>query len=179
MPLPRLGSTRELVIGPDNVWVSRQLEDRVLRVSTTGRVVGTTDFPEDSGPHGIDVDRRSHVWVTEEAGAAYAELDPVTGLITEHRTDVEGAKLAALDFDCFGNLWVRYNLPGLIDRVRPDLTVSRCTLPTTAPVGHRIISGPDGSMWFTELAADTVGSITTGCPTPRRLSRADSVSPDL
>ncbi|MEU8786915.1 hypothetical protein [Streptomyces sp. NPDC048637] len=64
------------------------------------------------------------------------------------------------------NLWVQYNQPGLIDRVRPDLTTSRYTLPTTAPVGHRIISGPDGSMWFTELAADTVGSITTGCPTP-------------
>ncbi|MER5474300.1 hypothetical protein [Streptomyces sp. NPDC002685] len=295
MPPPRLGSTHELIIGPDgNLWVSQQLENRVLRVSTAGRVVGIIDFPDNSGPHGIDKDRRGHVWVTEEftnslvelnaagkriaryplpqtsvgphglrigcdghtvwwtgkangtigsfdprthtwtvhrlasdsqpiylargphcamffteltgnrigridtngvlreyaiptpdsrpiavvagrhdhvwfteeAGAAYAELDPVTGHITEHRTDVEDAKLAGLDFDCFGNLWVQYNQPGLIDRVRPDLTTSRYTLPTTAPVGHRIISGPDGSMWFTELAADTVGSITTGCPTP-------------
>ncbi|MFC5248076.1 hypothetical protein [Streptomyces nigrescens] len=83
-----------------------------------------------------------------------------------HRTNVEGAKLAGLAFDCFGNLWVQYNQPGLIDRVRPDPTTSRYTLPTTAPVGHRIISGPDGSMWFSELAVDIVGSITTGCPTP-------------
>ncbi|MCR8573351.1 hypothetical protein [Streptomyces sp. Isolate_219] len=295
MPLPRLGSTHELVIGPDgNLWVSQQLEDRVLRVSTAGRVVGITEFPSNSRPHGIDKDRRGHVWVTEEdtnalvelaatgeriaryplplpgagphglrigcdghtvwwtgkengtigsfdprthrwtvhrlapdsqpiylergprcamffteltgsrvgrvdangvvreyatptpdsrpiaiaagrhghmwfteeAGAAYAELDPATGRITEHRTNVEGAKLAGLAFDCFGNLWVQYNQPGLIDRVRPDLTTSRYTLPTTAPVGHRIISGPDGSMWFSELAVDIVGSITTGCPTP-------------
>ncbi|MEW9516042.1 Vgb family protein [Streptomyces tubercidicus] len=298
MPPPWLGSTHELVIGPDgdNLWVSQQLEDRVLRVSTTGRVVGTIDFPENSGPHGIDKDQRGHVWVTEEftnalveldatgkrlaryplpypgagphglrigcdghtvwwtgkengavgsfdprthtwtvhrlaadsqpiylargprcamffteltgnrigridadgrlreydiptpdsrpiavaagrrghmwfteeAGAAYAELDPDNGRITEHRTDVPGAKLAGLAFDCFGNLWVQYNQPGLIDRVRPDLTTSRYTLPTTAPVGHRIISGPDGSVWFSELAADNVGSITTGCPPPPR-----------
>lgn len=297
MPPPWLGSTHELVIGPDgNLWVSQQLENRVLRVSTTGRVVGITAFPGNSGPHGIDKDQRGHVWVTEEftnalveldptgkriaryplpypgagphglrigcdghtvwwtgkengtvgsfdprthtwtvhplapdsqpiylargprcamffteltgsrvgridangrlreyatptpdsrpiaiaagrhdhmwfteeAGAAYAELDPLTGRITEHRTDVEGAKLAGLAFDCFGNLWVQYNQPGLIDRVRPDLTTSRYTLPTTVPVGHRIISGPDGSMWFTELAADNVGSITTGCPPPHQ-----------
>lgn len=303
MPPPWLGSTHELVIGPDgdNLWVSQQLEDRVLRVSTTGRVVGTIDFPENSGPHGIDKDQRGHVWVTEEftnalveldatgkrlaryplpypgagphglrigcdghtvwwtgkengtvgsfdprthtwivhrlaadsqpiylargprcamffteltgnrigridadgrlreydiptpdsrpiavaagrrghmwfteeAGAAYAELDPDNGRITEHRTDVPGAKLAGLAFDCFGNLWVQYNQPGLIDRVSPDLTTSRYALPTTAPVGHRIISGPDGSMWFSELAADNVGSITTGCPPPpRRLEPA-------
>ncbi|WP_142213181.1 hypothetical protein [Streptomyces sp. SLBN-118] len=266
MPPPWLGSTHELIIGPDgNLWVSQQLEDRVLRVSTTGRVVGTIDFPDNSGPHGIDKDWRGHVWLTEEfanalveldatgkriasyplplpgagphglrigcdghtvwwtgkdngtvgsfdprthawtvhslapdsqpiylargprcamffteltgnrigrvdtngflreyaiptpdsrpiavaagrsghvwfteeAGAAYAELDLVTGRITEHRTDVPDAKLAGLAFDCFGNLWVQYNQPGLIDRVRPDLTVSRYTLPTAAPVGHR------------------------------------------
>ncbi|MFF8897320.1 hypothetical protein ACF082_07510 [Streptomyces lydicus] len=293
MPLPRLGSTHELVIGPDrNLWVSQQLQDRVLRVSATGQVVGIIEFPPNSMPHGIDKDRRGHVWVTEEAtnalveldpagkrigsyplpvpgagphglrigcdgrtvwwtgkeggsignfdprtrgwtvyplapdsqpiflargprcamffteltagrvgrvdangrlreyatptpdsrpiavavnrrghvwfteeaGAAYAHLDPDTGRITEHRTDVPNAKLAALAFDCFGNLWVQYNQPGLIDRVRPDLTTTRYTLPTAVPVGHRIIPGPDGSMWFSELAADTVGSLTTGCP---------------
>ncbi|MCX5446582.1 hypothetical protein OSI21_13850 [Streptomyces libani] len=88
------------------------------------------------------------MWFTEEAGAAYAELDPATGRITEHRTNVEGAKLAGLAFDCFGNLWVQYNQPGLIDRVRPDPTTSRYTLPTTAPVGHRIFparTAPYGS----------------------------------
>lgn len=72
---------------------------------------------------------------------------------------------------------VQYNQPGLIDRVRPDLTISRYTLPTTVPVGHRIISGPDGSMWFSELAVDIVGSVTTGCPTPTTpMSWAGSVS---
>ncbi|WP_449344117.1 virginiamycin B lyase family protein [Streptomyces nigrescens] len=122
--------------------------------------------PPDSRPVALAAGRHGHMWFTEEAGAAYAELDPATGRITEHRTNVEGAKLAGLAFDCFGNLRVQYNQPGLIDRVRPDLTTSRYTLPTTAPVGHRIISGPDGSIWFSELAVDIVGSITTGCPTP-------------
>lgn len=27
---------------------------------------------------------------------------------------------------------------------------------------HRVIQGPDGNMWFTELAADRVGRVTTG-----------------
>ncbi|MEJ8653528.1 hypothetical protein WKI65_37150 [Streptomyces sp. MS1.AVA.3] len=121
---------------------------RVGRVDANGVVREYATPTPDSRPIAIAAGRHGHMWFTEEAGAAYAELDPLTGRITEHRTDVEGAKLAGLAFDCFGNLWVQYNQPGLIDRVRPDLTTSRYTLPTTVPVGHRIISGPDGSMWF-------------------------------
>ncbi|NBE52562.1 Vgb family protein [Streptomyces boluensis] len=299
LPQPRVGTTHELIAGPDgNLWITQPAQDRVLRVSPSGATVGVVNFPKGSAPHGIDKDRRGHVWVTEEhsntlveldasgnrlsrhrlpvpdagphglrigcdgrtvwwtgkangtvgsfhprtgtwqvrrlapnsqpiylargprcsmwfteltgnrigrvnasgavreyriptpdsrpiaiaadrrghmwfteeAGRAYAELAPASGRITEHRTDVPGAKMAGLAFDGCGDLWVQYNEPGLIDRVRPHRpsdAPDRYRLSTTTPIGHRIIPGNDGSMWFTELGTDTLGSVPTGCPAPR------------
>ncbi|MEP6820353.1 MAG: hypothetical protein ABJA18_12530 [bacterium] len=37
-------------------------------------------------------------------------------------------------------------------------------LPTSNTVMHRIIKGPDGNMWFTEMHVDKVGKLTTGLP---------------
>jgi hypothetical protein len=40
------------------------------------------------------------------------------------------------------------------------MKVSLFDVPTRNAILHRIILGPDGNMWFTELAADKVGYIT-------------------
>ena len=35
-------------------------------------------------------------------------------------------------------------------------------VPTEKTIMHRILQGPDGNIWFTELGADKVGRLTLG-----------------
>jgi virginiamycin B lyase len=37
-------------------------------------------------------------------------------------------------------------------------------VPTRDTVMHRIVQGPDGNVWFTELNADKVGRLTVAPP---------------
>jgi streptogramin lyase len=41
-------------------------------------------------------------------------------------------------------------------------------VPTRDTVMHRVILGPDGRLWFTEMNADRVGRLTTGGGGPGR-----------
>ncbi|HEX8074286.1 MAG TPA: hypothetical protein VF545_04835 [Thermoleophilaceae bacterium] len=41
------------------------------------------------------------------------------------------------------------------------MRVDEFPIPTNDATMHRIILGPGGNMWFTELAADKVGYIST------------------
>ena len=94
--------------------------------------------------------------------------------------------LAGLAFDREKNLWVQQ----YVDQNNPDppgpdhiIKIDRAILttrpsdiaqvsftfyevPTRNTVMHRIIPGPDGNMWFTELKADKVGKVTTGLTQP-------------
>jgi virginiamycin B lyase len=45
-----------------------------------------------------------------------------------------------------------------------SLTTTFYAVPTRQTVMHRIVEGPDGNMWFTELKADKVGRVSTGRP---------------
>jgi hypothetical protein len=46
--------------------------------------------------------------------------------------------------------------------VLPDGSVRPFPIPTKDAVQHRIIIGPDGSLWFTELKADKIGHMVNG-----------------
>ena len=58
-------------------------------------------------------------------------------------------------------MWLELNGPTGLDAIRrvgAGMKVSLFDVPTRTL--HRIILGPDGNMWFTELNADKVGYIT-------------------
>jgi virginiamycin B lyase len=42
------------------------------------------------------------------------------------------------------------------------IPVTYYEVPTRLTVMHRIIHGPDGNMWFTELGADKLGKVIIG-----------------
>ena len=93
--------------------------------------------------------------------------------------------LGALTFDRAGDLWVHSastRIPSWDPRGPPGddhivkiagsaLTrppaqmqpsdVTSYWVPTRGSVLHRIIQGPDGNIWFTELRADKVGRVLT------------------
>jgi virginiamycin B lyase len=93
--------------------------------------------------------------------------------------------LAGLTFDNEGNLWTQSYVDQSnplpmgrdyivkVDRIVEDaksesdgqllmtsVPITYNTIPTEKTVLHRIISGPDGRIWFTELYADRVGVVT-------------------
>lgn len=100
--------------------------------------------------------------------------------------------LAGLAFDNAGNLWVQQyidvNNPNALNgkvtgpvgsdyiyiiKIDKSILMARQSdiskvaftfyqVPTRETVMHRIIQGPDGNMWFTEMNSDKVGRLLTG-----------------
>jgi virginiamycin B lyase len=128
------------------------------------------------------------MWFTEEAGNRVGRIG-MDGVITEFPVPKtqDNVILAGLAFDNGGNLWLQQyvdlNKPNTengkftgpvgsdyiikIDKsivaAKPG-DISRVALtfyqvPTRETVMHRIIQGPDGNMWFTEMMSDKVGML--------------------
>jgi virginiamycin B lyase len=124
----------------------------------------TPTNPPDGGSRPIDVAiRHCQVWFTEERGHRFGVLNPSTGKITEYPIPRPTDELAGLAFDSTGRLWLELNGPTGVDaigRVGANMKVSLVEVPTRNATLHRIILGPDGNIWFTELSADKVGYVT-------------------
>lgn len=181
-PLGTVGSVPIYIrAGPDgNMWVTELLGNAIARVRPEGQI---DEFPiptPNSRPIAIVPGPDGAMWFSEEAGGKIGRIDR-DGRITEYPVPrpQPNAILAGLAFDAEGNLWVQQYadvnapLPGppprdhliRIDRAAlagdPDsLQPSHFAfhpVPTRQTVMHRIIAGPDGAMWFTEMRADRVG----------------------
>jgi virginiamycin B lyase len=175
--------------GPDgNMWVTELVGNAIARVTPAGVV---TEFPiptHASRPIALVPDPNGRgMWFTEEAGNNIGFIDK-DGNITEFPVpkSQNNVILAGLAFDGEKNLWVQqyvdYFSPypaGADHIVKIDksiltakaMDISRVPftfyeVPSRSTVFHRIIQGPDGSMWFTEMNANKVGKLITGLGRP-------------
>lgn len=189
-PLKTVGSVPIYIrAGPDgNMWVTELVGNAIARVTQDGTV---TEFPiptHNSRPIAIvpDPDGRG-MWFTEEAGNNVAFIDK-EGKITEFAVPKKQANviLAGLSFDNEKNLWVQQYVDhfnpspkgkdyivkidkAILKAIPADmakLPVTFYPVPTMDSVFHRIIQGPDGNMWFTEMNANKVGKLLTGLMKP-------------
>ena len=150
-----------------------------------------TEFPiptHNSRPIAIVPEPGSNaMWFSEEAGNRVGRIAP-DGTISEYPMPMTQGNviLAGLAFDSANNLWVQQYIdqnnptpanpspPGSDYIVRIDqsiLTTSPTDIskvpityykvPTTQTVMHRIVQGPDGNIWFTELGSNKVGKLFT------------------
>jgi virginiamycin B lyase len=123
------------------------------------------------------------MWFSEEAGNRVGRIAP-DGTITEYPIPMAQANviLAGLAFDNAGNLWMQQyvdqNNPSpagsdFIIRVDKSILKSALTdiskvpitfykVPTAQTIMHRVVQGPDGNIWFTELGANKVGKLRQG-----------------
>jgi virginiamycin B lyase len=146
--------------GPDEaMWFTALTGSAIGRVTDAGRITMFPTLTPASRPIAVETGPDGRVWYSLEAGHRFGVIDPATGAMAEYPVPTTDAELAALNFDHFGRLWIQYNTPDKLGRVRPDETVEEIPIPTRNAVMHRIAAGPDGAMWFTELAADKVGRI--------------------
>lgn len=186
--LPTTGSVPiYIAAGPDgNMWCTELVGNQIARVTPAGAV---TEYPiptTNSRPIGVTPgpDGRS-MWFSEEAGNKVGRIDTATGVLTEYPVPMLHANtiLASLAFDSAGNLWTQAYVnqgnpyPAGTDAIVKidaaitlapasgqvgdisDVPVTYYEVPTEDSVMHRITQGPDGAIWFTELAADKLGRL--------------------
>jgi virginiamycin B lyase len=180
--LPTVGSVPIYIrSGPDgNMWVTELVGNKIARVTPDGRVK-EFDIPTfNSRPIAIVPGPDGNMWFSEEAGNKVARIDR-DGRITEFAVPKKQPNviLAGLAFDREGNLWVQQYVnnnnpqpPGPDHVVKIDKAILKAApsalsarhftfyrVPTRGTVMHRIIQGPDGRLWFTEMHADKVGRL--------------------
>jgi virginiamycin B lyase len=187
-PLAIVGSVPIYIkAGPDgNMWVTELVGNAIARVTPDGNVTEFSILHEKGGTYNsrpiaiVPEPGGQAMWFTEEAGNNVGRID-MDGNITEFAIpkSQKNVILAGLTFDDQKNLWVQQyvdphnsNPPGpdyiiKIDRAILTHNVSDVAkiavifyqVPTRNTLMHRIIQGPDGSIWFTELGADKVGKL--------------------
>lgn len=152
---------------PDGtMYFTDLLTSRVGRITREG-VLTEYPLPSKFGPAGnarpiaVYVREDGVAVVSEESGHAYAYV-LASGAVEELPLTPADAQAAALTYDRLGTLWVQYNTPDQIGRVELDGSLTPFPIPTTGAVQHRIIIGPDGELWFTELAKDKIGRMVSG-----------------
>ncbi|MGO9604227.1 MAG: hypothetical protein ACLQAT_12670 [Candidatus Binataceae bacterium] len=169
--------------GPDgNMWVTELVGNAIARVTPGGQVTEYSIPTLNSRPIAIVPEPNGNaMWFTEEAGNKLGRID-MSGNITEFPVPKRRRNLilAGLTFDSDNNIWFQqYADPNNPRPTGPDYIVEAdksilatdpskvrkvpftfYPVPTRQTVMHRIIQGPDGAIWFTELGANKVGKLT-------------------
>lgn len=161
--LPRFYSEPIYIVqGCGAMYFTELTGSRIGRITNQGRI---TEYPTLTYPsRPIAVARAPHgcqIYFTEESGHHFGALNPVTGRMIEWALPQRDGELSGLAFDGAGRLWLEFISPDAIGLVGPGMKVREYALPTQHALLHRIILGLGGNMWFTELASDKVGYITT------------------
>jgi virginiamycin B lyase len=168
------------------MWVTELVGNAIARITSDGKVAEFAIPTHNSRPIAIVPEPGSNnMWFSEEAGNRVGRITP-DGTITEYPVPMSAANviLAGLAFDNAKNLWVQQyvdqNNPTPADPspagsdfiIRIDKSILTTSpgdiskvpvtfykVPSTQTVMHRIVQGPDGNMWFTELGVNKVGKL--------------------
>jgi len=188
------GSTHEITfdaLGGETLWVTGQNDDAVVQVALDGAMT-FHEMPAGSGPHGIEFDAQSRIWLTLEFLGEIVRLDAQGDIVERFDVRLEcGTCEAPLNPHPHGlgigpdgeTVWYTGKSTDTLGRIDPDGTVETFPLHTVGSVPIYIRSGPDGNMWFTELVGNAIGRITsdgqvTEFPIPTSASRPIAIVPD-
>ncbi len=142
-----------LVLAPDkkSLWFSEEAGSNVARIDRSG---GVTEFPlprprRGSLLGGLCFDASGHLWVQ----CYDADVDGDTGE-TIRAAGAEGGGAAGGVAPDYLARFEALPVPG------SGVAVSYHTVPSRRSILHRVIPGPDGVLWFTEMGEDRVGVLT-------------------
>ena len=140
-----------IVPGPDGkaMWFSEEAGSKIGRIDPNGSI---TEFdvpvpvPSVGARYvlaGLAFDGNGNLWVQQYADPNGPSAGPVTSpcsTICDYVVEIDKAILTAPS--------------------GTQLTLNRYLVPTQGTVMHRIIKGPDGNMWYTELKTNNAGKVT-------------------
>lgn len=159
-PVPTPRSTPIYIAeGCDGMYFTELTSARIGRVTDAGRITEWPTPTADSRPIAV-APRGCRIWFSEESGHHYGVLDPKANIIVEYPLTNPDDQLTGLAFDGRGMLWLQHDKPDTIGRAGLTGELGAFPIPTSDATMHRLIRGPGGDMWFTELAVDKVGHFT-------------------
>jgi len=164
------GSTHELVINEDYIFVTGQNMHRVAKFDYEGTLLKYFKMPDGSGPHGLLIDKKGQLWVSLEFHGKIARLNQDDGSIEEEidvKLYAKGAETPintaphGIGLDADGEtIWFTGKRTSTIGRVKSGGKVEHFELQNLAALPIFLSAGPTGGIWGTELFQSSILHIT-------------------
>jgi virginiamycin B lyase len=191
-PSPLHGSTHELALGKDFIFVTGQNMDLVAKCNYQGEVCAYYPMPAGSGPHGLLIDKFDRLWVSLEFAGLVVQLDKSGAIVLQHdvRLFAEGAGVPintaphGIGLDADGEtIWFTGKRTSTVGRIHPNGRVDHFQLNTLAALPIILQAGPDGGIWGSELLGNAILHVSRDgqvreFATPTRDSGPIGVVPD-
>lgn len=160
------GSTHELIIDKEHIFVSGQKMGYVAKLDYQGNVIAHFKMPDGSWPHGVLLDKHNRLWLSLEDRGLVVRLNKETGGI-EHEIDVSihiaGTKTHintaphGIGLDADGEtIWFTGKRTSTLGKINPDGTVEHFQLETLGAIPIFLAAGPDKGIWGTELQGNNI-----------------------
>jgi len=191
-PSPQHGSTHELVLDKDYIYITGQNMDLVAKCNYQGEICAYYPMPAGSGPHGLLIDRAGRLWVSLEFAGLVVQLDAAGLIVREHdvRLYAEGAATPinpaphGIGLDADGEtIWFTGKRTSTVGRIAPNGRIEHFQLNTLAALPIFLQAGPDGGIWGSELRGNAILNVSKDgvvreFPTPCMNSGPIGVVPD-
>ena len=169
-PSDQTGSTHELVIDENFIYVTGQNMDRIAKLDYNGTIVTYFEMPKGSGPHGLLLDTDGNLWVSLEFKGTVVQLDPDGCIIKEIDVclDTKGAKTPinvaphGIGLDADGeHIWFTGKRTSTVGKFNiATETVEHFELHNLSSLPIFLSAGPNGTMWGTELFSSAILNVT-------------------
>jgi virginiamycin B lyase len=187
------GSTHELVINDQFVFVTGQNMYQVAKFNLNGDLLDYYDMPVKSGPHGLLIDMNGQLWVSLEFAGQVVRLDDNGNIV--QTIDVQmypnGPQGNAINtaphgigLDADGlTIWFTGKRTSTLGKITPDGMVYHYQLNTLASLPIFLSAGKAGGMWGTELLGNCIYHVSSDgvvneYPIPTSGSRPIAIIPD-
>ena len=158
------GSTHELVMNRDFIFVTGQNMHKVAKFNYKGELLTHYEMPEGSGPHGLLIDAKGRLWVSLEFHGKVARLDDDGHIVEE--VDVKiypkpnqkpiNTAPHGIGLDADGEtIWFTGKRTSTLGKINPDRLVEHFELPNLSSLPIFLSAGP-GGMWGTELFSSAI-----------------------
>ena len=151
-PIEAGGGANYITTGPDgNLWFTDGLLNKIGRITTSGQVtefdVGITP---NAGLAGIASGPDGNLWFTERTGDKIGRITP-QGIVTEFSAGLTGTPdIYGITSGPGNKMWFTETFAQRIGTIDP-FTGAITEIPTPAGVNTKIVAGPEGDLWYTDV----------------------------
>jgi streptogramin lyase len=121
-----------------------------------------------------------NVWFEDNlsGGRAVGRIKP-DGSINEFSSGLGTGLEDDITVGVDGNIWVEQSSPGAVSRITPAGAItsfSNGLLPNAGSDGDRLVTGPDGNLWFNDRGAKAIGMVSLQIPPTASTGAATAVT---
>jgi virginiamycin B lyase len=167
IPTPKCGAA-DITVGPDGaLWFSEGYVQKLGRITTAGAIT-ELQLPA-PGAWALATGSDGALWYTSNNAPTIVGRVTLDGQISTFSVSSATQPLLDITPGPDGNLWFTNNIPDLIGRVTPAGVVTEFSSlanpgpptipPSTLSAPNGIVAGPDGNLWFTCDASNTINRI--------------------